>query len=95
MIYTIQEVMFTYESVTTGRIYGNPRFKLVYVSPDLSNVLYVWERMCSGLNDANDLDCPHPFDKAEFCGTSGVFYRIVIYPDNVKLEDMDIEWIDG
>lgn len=95
MIYAIQEVMFTYESVTTGKIYGSPRFKLVYASPDLSKVLRVWDRMCSGLYDANDLDYPHLFDKTEFCGTSGVFYRITAYPDDVTLEDMDIEWING
>lgn len=94
MIYAIQEVMFTYESVTNGKIYGPPRFKLVYVSLNLSNVLRVWDQMCSGLCDANDLDYPHPFDKTEFCGTSGVFYRIMVYPDDVKLEDMDIEWVD-
>ena len=95
MIYAIQEVMFSYESIGTGRIYGHPSFKLVYASPNLSNVLYVWNRICSGLCDANDLDYPHPFDKVEFCGTSGVFYRITVYPDDVKLEDMDIEWING
>lgn len=94
MIYAIQEVMFTYESVTNGKIYGPPRFKLVYASPNLSNVLRVWDHMCSGLCDANDLDYPHPFDKTEFCGTSGVFYRIMVYPDDVKLEDMNIEWVD-
>lgn len=94
MIYAIQEVVFTYESVTTGKIYGSPRFKLVYASPILSNVLHVWDRMCSGLCDANDLDYPHPFDKTEFCGTSGMFYRIMVYPDDVKLEEMDIEWVD-
>lgn len=46
MIYAIQEVMFAYESVTTDKIYGHPRFKLVYASHDLSNVLRVWDQMC-------------------------------------------------
>ena len=95
MIYAIQEVMFTYESVSTGRIYGPPRFRLVCASPNLSHVLHVWDEMCSGLCDANDLDYPHSFDKAEFCGTSGVFYRITAYPDNMTLDDMDIKWIEG
>ena len=95
MIYAIQEVMFTYESVSTGRIYGSPRFKLVYASPNLSHVLRVWDEMCSGLCDANDLDYPHPFDKVEFCGTSGVFYRITAYLDDKKPEDMEIKWIEG